>query len=148
MAGFLIYDSANGTSTSRPVVSWGNAPADMIAAQATGPNQIAVESSFVFSASTAEDGGYVYNTVTQTVTFVGMPEPDPIFLDALAASEVKTVLKELLDETMWTQLADAPLTPSEKTQFDTYRADLRNVPNQVGFPYTHTLPTKPTIDEV
>jgi hypothetical protein len=43
----------------------------------------------------------------------------------------------------WTQLPDAPFTGPEKTNWSTYRQELRDMPAQAGFPNTHTRPTKP-----
>lgn len=41
----------------------------------------------------------------------------------------------LLSETDWTQTADAPLDESEIERYRTYRQELRDIPEQPGFPY-------------
>lgn len=43
----------------------------------------------------------------------------------------------------WTQLADAPLTATQKTQWANYRQALRDVPGQAGFPINVEWPIAP-----
>lgn len=43
----------------------------------------------------------------------------------------------------WTQLADAPLTSTQKTAWANYRQALRDVPEQAGFPAAVTWPEAP-----
>jgi hypothetical protein len=43
----------------------------------------------------------------------------------------------------WTQLPDAPFTGPQKTNWSTYRQELRDMPTLIGFPNTHTRPTRP-----
>lgn len=47
---------------------------------------------------------------------------------------------ELLANTDWTQVADAPV---DKVVWATYRQALRDVPAQAGFPHNITWPSKP-----
>jgi hypothetical protein len=49
----------------------------------------------------------------------------------------------LLGESDWTQMPDAPLTEEEKTLWQTYRQALRDVTAQAGFPNDITWPTQP-----
>jgi hypothetical protein len=44
----------------------------------------------------------------------------------------------------WTQLSDCPLSDADKAAWATYRSELRNVPEQSGFPWDVTWPTKPS----
>ena len=46
----------------------------------------------------------------------------------------------LLRECDWTVLPD---TPTDKTAWQTYRQELRDVPSQAGFPNSISWPTKP-----
>lgn len=46
----------------------------------------------------------------------------------------------LLAETDWTQTTDAPLTANETEKYRVYRQTLRDVPEQVGFPYDVAWP--------
>ena len=46
----------------------------------------------------------------------------------------------LLSQCDWTQVADAPV---DQATWAAYRQSLRNVPQQAGFPYNVTWPTKP-----
>ena len=50
-----------------------------------------------------------------------------------------------LAETDWTQVSDSPLSESKKTEWQTYRQKLRDMPSQEGFdPLNPTYPTEPT----
>ena len=45
----------------------------------------------------------------------------------------------------WTQMIDSPLSDSKKTEWQTYRQALRDMPSQEGFdPLNPTYPTEPT----
>jgi|TARA_R100000951_G_C2633861_1_gene178609 hypothetical protein len=50
--------------------------------------------------------------------------------------------KDLLRQTDWTMLSDVPMTVGEKQAWITYRAELRNIRQQAGFPEV-TWPVKP-----
>ena len=50
----------------------------------------------------------------------------------------------LLSLSDWTQLPDAPLTDSKKTEWTTYRQALRDMPPTVSDINNPTYPTEPT----
>jgi hypothetical protein len=50
----------------------------------------------------------------------------------------------LLRNTDWTQIADNNLTAQQRTAFAAYRASLRDVPEQPGFPFV-TWPQAPAL---
>ena len=56
------------------------------------------------------------------------------------ANAVRQERDRLLEESDWTQLPDTPVDPAAWT---TYRQDLRNVPQEAGFPWNVTWPTPP-----
>ena len=56
------------------------------------------------------------------------------------AREIRKERDQLLTESDWTQVADAPV---DQTAWATYRQALRDVPSQEGFPSDVTWPTKP-----
>ena len=60
--------------------------------------------------------------------------------DAEAAKAVRADRDKRLAETDWTQVADAPV---DKAAWATYRQGLRTVPEQAGFPWDITWPSKP-----
>lgn len=60
--------------------------------------------------------------------------------DAEVATSVRNNRNRLLTECDWTQLTDSPVN---KTAWATYRQELRDVPNQAGFPHNITWPNKP-----
>lgn len=56
------------------------------------------------------------------------------------SKEVRKDRDTRLSDTDWTQVADAPV---DKAAWATYRQALRDVPEQAGFPYDITWPSKP-----
>ena len=50
----------------------------------------------------------------------------------------------LLRESDWTQFTDSPLTDSKKTEWKTYRQNLRDLPATESDPEIATFPTKPS----
>jgi hypothetical protein len=68
---------------------------------------------------------------------------DPEKVEADARSKVKALLRE----SDWTMLSDVVMTNEQKAQWMEYRALLRSVSNQQGFPVDITWPIMPTIPE-
>jgi hypothetical protein len=68
------------------------------------------------------------------VTFVPPAAPAP------TAEEVRESRDQLLAESDWTQVADAPVVQLE---WATYRQALRDIPQQAGFPENVTWPEEP-----
>jgi hypothetical protein len=64
--------------------------------------------------------------------------PDPTAADAAARAQRNA----LLTESDWTQMPDVTL--DTKTQWATYRQDLRDVTDQPGYPFDIVWPTPPT----
>lgn len=54
--------------------------------------------------------------------------------------EIRSQRDALLEESDWTQLPDAPV---DQSAWATYRQELRDIPQQTGFPENFTWPTKP-----
>ena len=54
---------------------------------------------------------------------------------------VRFTRNETLKNSDWTQLPDSPV---DSVAWAAYRQDLRDIPQQVGFPWTVTWPTEPT----
>ena len=50
----------------------------------------------------------------------------------------------LLRESDWTQFTDSPLTDSKKTEWKTYRQNLRDLPATASDPENAAFPTKPS----
>ena len=57
------------------------------------------------------------------------------------AAAVRFTRNETLKNSDWTQLPDSPV---DSVDWAAYRQDLRDIPQQVGFPWTVTWPTEPT----
>jgi hypothetical protein len=51
--------------------------------------------------------------------------------------------KDLLRQSDWSVLPDVPMTVSERQAWKDYRAELRNIRMQSGFPANIVWPTKP-----
>jgi hypothetical protein len=84
-----------------------------------------------------------------------LPEGDaPLPDEAMAPDQASALLvmggfvrgqrTSLLRATDWTQIADNNLTAQQRTAFAAYRASLRDVPEQPGFPFV-TWPQAPTL---
>lgn len=58
------------------------------------------------------------------------------------AADIRQERKRLLAESDWTQLGDSPVQPV--AAWRTYRAALRDVTNQAGFPWNVSWPTAPS----
>jgi hypothetical protein len=56
------------------------------------------------------------------------------------AEEVRKQRDDLLKQSDWTQLSDAPV---DQATWATYRTALRNISDQSGFPNSVSWPTKP-----
>lgn len=60
--------------------------------------------------------------------------------DATQAESVRSQRTQLLKDSDWTQVADAPV---DKTAWAAYRQALRDVPSQAGFPWDIQWPVEP-----
>ena len=60
--------------------------------------------------------------------------------DAAQAESVRSQRTQLLKDSDWTQVADAPV---DKTAWAAYRQALRDVPTQAGFPWDIQWPVEP-----
>jgi hypothetical protein len=56
------------------------------------------------------------------------------------ANEIRSQRNQKLSETDWTQVADAPV---DQQAWAVYRQELREVPEQIGFPWEVSWPTEP-----
>lgn len=61
----------------------------------------------------------------------------------LAGIKARAQRTQLLVESDWTQMPDVALTDEQKAAYVTYRALLRGVPEQPGFPDTISWPVMP-----
>lgn len=59
------------------------------------------------------------------------------------ADDVRDQRNTKLDDSDWTQIADSPLSDADKTLWQTYRQELRDITDQTGFPTDVTWPTEP-----
>lgn len=61
----------------------------------------------------------------------------------LASADVLTTRNKLLFSTDWTQIPNNPLTSEMQAEWATYRQELRDVPQQSGYPYNVVWPVAP-----
>lgn len=57
---------------------------------------------------------------------------------------IRSVRNQLLTESDWTQLYDSPLSVEKKTEWATYRQDLRSIPQDFSNPHSVVWPTPPS----
>jgi len=82
--------------------------------------------------------------VVEDMTAAEESEYLSIDVDAIAAQKEREWRDNELIKSDYTQLLDSPgLTAQQVTDWATYRQELRDMPAQVGFPNSHTRPTKP-----
>lgn len=78
------------------------------------------------------------------------PLPDEVRVESQEAAlmalagVVRSERALLLRNSDWTQIADNNLTAQQRTAFAAYRASLRDVPEQAGFPFV-TWPQAPAL---
>lgn len=59
---------------------------------------------------------------------------------------IRNQRNDLLAQSDWTQLNDAPLSDDEKNAWAIYRQELRDIPEQNGFPESVIFPISPMIE--
>jgi len=62
----------------------------------------------------------------------------------LAITDVLMARNKLLFSTDWTQIPNNPLTSEQQAEWATYRQELRDIPQQSGYPYNVVWPVAPT----
>jgi hypothetical protein len=75
--------------------------------------------------------------------FVEYQVVDITYTDEFLTAAAITKRNERLLKSDWTQLPDAPLTELQVTAWRTYRQELRDVPEQAGYPRNINWPVKP-----
>lgn len=84
------------------------------------------------------DGNWVWKwAVTE------MSDEAKATLDATQADAVRSTRNKRIAECDWTQLDDTPVGNAGKLAWASYRQALRDLPDQPGFPWDITWPTKP-----
>lgn len=87
-----------------------------------------------------EHGREVYQQVIaeQAADIVPLSQEEK---DEFWARTVRGDRDDMLKDTDWTQAPDVP--EATRTAYTVYRQALRDIPQQEGFPYTHTWPDRP-----
>ena len=149
MVAFIVYDpSASGTV--KPVTEYGDCPAEDVADQGGSLTSVAVLESqmatFQNAVALIESPLWDDSTI-RTLNF--NPETETLSLSILSPSgmsarAVDAIRTQLLADSDWTQLLDAPLTPAKQSEWATYRQALRDIPTQPGYRGSVSWPVKPT----
>ena len=63
--------------------------------------------------------------------------------ETIAISDVSIKRQRLLYASDWTQIPNGPLTAEQQTAWAIYRQELRDVPQQLGYPYNVDWPVAP-----
>ena len=93
------------------------------------------DKNLIVTAVEAEGGGYV-----QVWSYEDADPADVVQRTIDESSIVRAQRNNLLSTSDWTQLPDSPV---DSVTWATYRQELRDVPQQAGFPWTVTWPTAP-----
>lgn len=80
------------------------------------------------------------NVWVQTWVVEKLPESEAAEILEKATTSAREKRNSLLSASDWTQLLDSPV---DKSAWATYRTDLRDVPQQAGFPFNISWPVKP-----
>lgn len=78
--------------------------------------------------------GYMFDYATKTWV------PNTSYLDYKARYN----RDQLLQASDWTQIPNNPLTAAQQSAWATYRQELRDIPQQPGYPLNITWPAEPT----
>lgn len=137
---FTIYDKNTGE-----IKLSGNCGEDYISLQSLPLNCILIQEKSNHKTQYVENG-----------KIVDMPEKPDEFCEfnyltkqwvqneSLTANNVKVKRDIFLYQSDWTQLPNNPLTPEKQQQWADYRQQLRDIPQQQGYPFNVVWPTKPT----
>lgn len=60
-----------------------------------------------------------------------------------ASDYARKIREKLLAESDWTQVVDSPLSEFDKLKWAAYRQELRDIPEQPGFPLVIEWPSEP-----
>lgn len=143
-------NSAFSTSTQNEIIRWGRAARDRLAEQIQNDGEVVVEISedelaLISQFGSQEDSEKVlYNFLAfSDGTFGSGVYSNPDYPANLAA-RLRSERNDLLGECDWTQLPDTALHPAVVNLFVSYRQDLRDVPQQSGWPENISWPTRPS----
>ncbi|MCG8531974.1 MAG: phage tail assembly chaperone [Desulfovibrionales bacterium] len=87
---------------------------------------------------------YMESSAPQVVQFVADGGVIQDYVEpVMTSSEVRSKRDELLRQSDWSVLPDAPLTDAKKLEWKTYRQKLRDIPQHSGFPKNVVFPDSP-----
>ncbi|WP_404389910.1 tail fiber assembly protein [Pseudoalteromonas phenolica] len=87
-----------------------------------------------------------YNIESDEFATLAIPDAEKLLIVKNAKTDiVRKDRNDLLAQTDWTQMPDAPLATEKKTEFAEYRQALRDITNNLDNPNEVTWPTPPTL---
>jgi len=139
MASYGVYDSTQGTTTDRTLIRWGDCPAGEETLQGYNTNEVGVALSSAVNCTMDQEAHY--NGTTGVITITSMTKATSV-----QKQEQLVTRNSLLTFWDWFMTADASTRLSYKKlkEIKKYRQDLRNVPQQGGYPSSIVWPTVPT----
>jgi len=156
MEPYFIYRTSDNKIVGWGLVQSGNDPAVATGQAFVKPSQT-IYDSFIGNFDTNASpylypnytgGSYWYAQISNTSTgefgTVSLSGTMPPVGAGSVTDEARDLRNRLLADCDWTQLSDVDLTSTCVANFATYRQDLRDVPEQGGFPSSITWPTRPT----
>jgi hypothetical protein len=81
----------------------------------------------------------------QSWNIVEMNDEEQVHATTIKEIEVRNQRNFNLFQSDWTQFPDVPLTEREKSVWTVYRQELRDMPNQEGFPWNIIFPNHPNL---
>ena len=95
----------------------------------------------------AQDEGQIYKVVDEDGNVTTAADNEAAYrtrIDDEAAAGIRSERDQKLTACDWTILPDSPLSDDAKTEWQTYRQALRDMPADSGFPHSVTWPTEPS----
>lgn len=151
MVAFVVFNTAE-SGQIKTVLRYGECPAEDVADQANEnqtalpvhPNEMAAFATISGLIEEAPFDGGSTTTIQMTIDIWTGVMGYRSVSTSVTAREINTQRRQLLADSDWTQLADAPLTTAKKSEWASYRQALRDIPGQPGFPGSVTWPVQPT----
>lgn len=84
---------------------------------------------------------YIQDGIVYTVEVVAITADDIAARNQSLAAEVRKRRNDLLASSDWTQTLDSPV--DQRSEWQTYRQELRDIPQQTGFPTNVIWPSEP-----
>ncbi|PTX47850.1 MULTISPECIES: phage tail assembly chaperone [Gemmobacter] len=137
MVAFVVYDPTDPYSGDEyAVLRYGDCAAEDVSSQGGSDTAMVVPEAsmvnFQFAAQILENPPEPSGSWTALMLVTPATGHIGFMFGSAISSDVDVLQQrdQLLSDSDWTQLADAPLTPAKQAQWATYRQELRDIPSQ------------------